>query len=148
MERLNFYKTVTGPSSAPVNYTSMWVNTNNAFMSSDQNGTEVSVGAIIPINTQNGVNYILTGLDGGAMIEMTNGSPNSVSVPLNSSVPFAIGTQILIVQYSTGQTQVVPDPGVTINSSGGKDKTFSQFSAITLVKRGTDEWYLFGDLSA
>jgi hypothetical protein len=40
----------------------------------------------------------------------------------------------------------VAGAGVTLRSAGGLLKTRLQYSGLTLVKRGTDEWYVFGDL--
>jgi hypothetical protein len=37
--------------------------------------------------------------------------------------------------------------GVTLNSTGGKTKTTGQYSVATLIKVGTDEWVLFGDIT-
>jgi hypothetical protein len=71
-----------------------------------------------------------------------------LTIPLNSSVAFATGTQILLAQYGAGQTTVVATSGVTIRSSGGKLKLNVQYSGATLIKIGSDDWYLFGDLSA
>lgn len=41
----------------------------------------------------------------------------------------------------------VAEPGVTLISSGGKLKLSSQYSAATLVKVGSNEWLIIGDLS-
>lgn len=80
-------------------------------------------------------------------IDMNVASANNLTVPLNSSVAFPIGTQIVITQYGAGQTTIVATGGVTIRSAGGKLKLTGQYSAATLVKRATDEWYLFGDIT-
>ena len=80
-------------------------------------------------------------------IEMNVASANNLTVPPNSSVAFPLGTQIVIVQYGAGQTTVVAGAGVTIRSSGAKLKLTGQYSAATLIKRATDEWYLIGDIT-
>ena len=72
-------------------------------------------------------------------------SGNTLTVPPNSGVTFDIGTQIIISQYGTGQTSMVAGTGVTIRSSGGRLKLTGQYSSATLIKRGTNEWWLFGD---
>jgi hypothetical protein len=46
-----------------------------------------------------------------------------------------------------GQTTVVPGSGVTLRSAGGKTKLSVQYSMGRLIKRGTDEWYLSGDIT-
>lgn len=98
------------------------------------------------INTQlNSYSLVLS--DVGKLIEMRSTDPNNLTVPLESSVNFEIGTNIDVYQYSTGQTTIVAEPGVTLISSGGKLKLSSQYSAATLVKVGSDEWLVIGDLS-
>ena len=87
-------------------------------------------------------------LSADKLVEMNVASANNLTVPLNSSVAFPTGTQILLAQYGAGQTTVVATSGVTIRSNGGKLKLNVQYSGATLIKIGTDEWYLFGDIVA
>jgi hypothetical protein len=91
--------------------------------------------------------YTLVLADDGKIVEMNNGSGVTLTVPLNSSVPFPIGTQITILQTGAGQTTVAGAVGVTVNATPGL-KLRAQWSAGVLVKRGTDSWVLIGDLSA
>jgi hypothetical protein len=82
------------------------------------------------------------------LVEMNVGSANNLTVPLNSTTAFPIGTRIDILQTGAGQTTVVATGGVTINSKGGNLKITGQWSAATLIKRATNTWVLFGDLTA
>jgi hypothetical protein len=91
--------------------------------------------------------YTLVLADKGKLVEMNNASANNLTVPLNSSVAFPIGTQINILQTGAGQTTVVYTDGVTINSAAGL-KLRTRWSSASLVKRATDTWVLVGDLSA
>jgi hypothetical protein len=101
----------------------------------------------IQFNNQ-GVNmYTLGAADASKLVEMDVSIGNTVTVPANSSVGFAIGTQIMIVQQGTGQTTIAAAGGVTLRSAGGLLNLASQYSSCTVVKRGTDEWYVFGDLA-
>jgi hypothetical protein len=81
------------------------------------------------------------------IVEMNVGSANNLTVPLNSSVPFPVGTQITILQTGTGQTTIVATVGVTINSTPGL-KLRTQWSSATLIKRAENTWVAIGDLSA
>ena len=92
--------------------------------------------------------YTLVLSDADKLVEMNVGSANNLTVPLNSSVAFSTGTQILLAQYGAGQTTVVATSGVTVRSNGGKLKLNVQYSGATLIKIGTDEWYLFGDIAS
>jgi hypothetical protein len=95
-----------------------------------------------------GTSYTLQLSDNNSVIEMNNASANTITIPLNSSVAFPIGSNIDIVQTGAGQTTITPAEGVTIRSSNSETKLTGQYSGATIYKRGTNEWVLFGDLSA
>jgi hypothetical protein len=90
--------------------------------------------------------YTLVLSDADKLVEMNVGSANNLTVPLNSSVAFPTGTQILLAQYGAGQTTIVATSGVTVRSNGGKLKLNVQYSGATLVKIAENEWYCFGDI--
>jgi hypothetical protein len=84
--------------------------------------------------------------DKDKLIEMNSSSANDLTVPLNSSQAFPIGSQINILQTGTGQTTIVPvSGGVTINATPGL-KLRAQWSSATLIKRAENVWVLAGDL--
>jgi len=85
--------------------------------------------------------------DAGKLLQLNNASANDLRVPANSSVAFPTGTQILIMQYGAGQTTVTTSGGVTLRSSGGKTKLAAQYAMGSLIKIGTDEWVLAGDIT-
>jgi len=93
--------------------------------------------------------YTLVLTDKDKIIEMSTTSPtaNTLTVPLNSSVAFPIGSEIVVFQTGTGQTTIAGASGVTVNATPGL-KLRAQWSAVTLIKRGTDTWIAIGDLSA
>lgn len=87
--------------------------------------------------------------DAGGLIEMNKATAVNLTVPTNASVAIPVNSVIDVAQYGAGQVTFVPADGtVTIRSSGGKLKLTGQYSGATLVKRGTNEWYLFGDIAA
>jgi hypothetical protein len=109
------------------------------------NGTGTIV-TEVKFNTQTS-NYILDPTDASRLVEMNLAGANTLTIPTNLVVPFPIGTQILIAQYGAGQTTVTAAGGVTLRSSGGKTKIAAQYGMATLIKRGTNEWYLAGDIT-
>ena len=78
---------------------------------------------------------------------MNNAATKTFSIPLNSSVAFPIGTEIKVAQYGAGQLRIAALVGATLRSSGGKTKIAAQYGVATLIKRATDEWYLYGDIT-
>jgi len=82
--------------------------------------------------------------DAGKLIETSNSSLTTITIPLNSSVPYPIGTQIQFLQTGIGQINFAGG-GIALNGSPGT-KTRGQWSSATLIKRGTDTWVVIGDL--
>lgn len=85
--------------------------------------------------------------DAGKLLKLNSGSANDLRVPAESSVNFPIGTQILLIQYGAGQTTVTTSGGVTLRSSGGKTKLSAQYAEASLIKIGSNEWALAGDIT-
>ncbi len=83
--------------------------------------------------------------DKDKIVEMNVSSANNLTVPLNSSVAYPIGSVINIVQTGSGQTTVVATSGVTINATPGL-KLRAQWSSASLIKRAENTWVLVGDL--
>lgn len=100
-----------------------------------------------PINVQTGTSYALALTDAGKAVEMNNAAANTVTVPPNSSVAFVVGESILVRQMGAGQTTLVAGSGVTIRNPHGTLKLTKQYAAVSLHKRGTDEWCVEGNLA-
>ena len=72
----------------------------------------------------------------------------SVTVPLNASVAFPIGSTIDLEQTGAGQVAVAAEAGVTINKPAGYTAaTASQFAVVRLRKVALNTWTLFGELA-
>ena len=92
--------------------------------------------------------YTLALSDQGKVIEMTNSSDVAITIPPSGTTNFPTGAQIVVIRNSTGKVSFTPGSGVTLRSDSSKQYIATQYSAATLVKRATDEWYLIGNLSA
>jgi hypothetical protein len=99
----------------------------------------------ISINTRT-ASYTLQLTDRGGMVRMNLASAHTLTVPPNSTVPFPVGTQLVISQSGVGQTTVAPGSGVTINSSAGRMKLAGQYSGATLIQVSANVWTLMGDI--
>jgi len=113
------------------------------FSSKYVTGTQVKN---IAINTQAN-DYTIVLADAFKLVEVNSSSARTITVPLNGVLAFPIGTKVMIAQYGTGQVTIDGQIGVTIRSTGGKTKTATQYSVCTLLKRDTNEWYLYGDIT-
>jgi hypothetical protein len=118
---------------------------NFASMISDEIGTGNVLLSDMATSAQS-ASYTLVLADKAKVVEMSVGSANNLTVPLNASVAFPVGTQIHIVQTGSGQTTVVATGGVTINTATTL-KLRAQWSAATLIKRAENTWVLVGDLA-
>jgi hypothetical protein len=100
----------------------------------------------IPINTQSGTAYTLVLADQGKLVERSNGSAQTLTIPTNASVAFPIGTVIMISQTGAGAL-TINNAGVTVRVEATWTKVLGgQYSMCTIIKRATDEWMLSGDL--
>jgi len=91
--------------------------------------------------------YTLVLADKDKIVEINSSSAHDLTVPPNSSVAYAVGSVINIVQTGSGRTTVVAGAGVTINATPGL-KLRAQWSSASLIKRATDTWVLVGDIVA
>jgi hypothetical protein len=110
-------------------------------------GTTVVASAALTINAQTGTSYTLALTDGNnVVVELSNTSAITLTVPTNAAVPFPIGSQVQILQTNTGQVTVAGAGGVTVNSNPGL-RLRGQWSFVTLVKRAENTWVLVGDVT-
>lgn len=92
--------------------------------------------------------YTLALTDQSKVVEISNGSANTLTIPTNASVPLPVGTYILFIQTGAGQTTIAPADGtVTVNGTPGL-KTRTQWSSATIMKRATNTWIVMGDVVA
>jgi len=120
----------------------------HVFVSEALNAFEAGLNETIPLNAQTGTTYTLVASDAGDLVTLTNAAAITLTVPLNSSVAFATGTQITITQSGAGTVTVAGAVGVTVNSADGDLKLRTQWSAATLIKTATNSWILIGDIKA
>lgn len=94
---------------------------------------------LVGINDQTGTTYTLVLADAGKDVRCTNASAIALTVPLNSSVAFPIGTMIPFSQGGAGAVTATAASGVTVNAANGSATT-AQYDARVLEKVGTDTW--------
>ena len=101
--------------------------------------------------TNDDTSTALTGAltDAGNVVFMNNAAANVFTIPANATVAFAVDTQIDIVMEGAGVTTITADTGVTLNGvSAGSGAISAQYSAVTIIKRATDTWIMFGNHAA
>jgi hypothetical protein len=114
---------------------------------SDGTQTKVGVPSITTID-QKTASYTLSALtERDSIIEISNASATTLTIPLNSSVAYPVGTTIDVIQTGAGQVTIGNAVGVTVNATPGL-KLRTQWSSATLLKRATNTWLVYGDLTA
>lgn len=113
---------------------------------SDGVQTKQGVPSITSINQQTGA-YITVLTDRDKLIEINSASGVTLTIPTNASVAYPVGTSFDILQTGAGQITIAGAGGVTVNATPGL-KLRTQWSSATLMKRATDTWVVYGDLSA
>ena len=150
-------KTLTSPTlNTPTITLATSSSTTDARLSWDSTNKKIKVGngttsldfasSTLVTNAQT-ASYTLVLGDKDKLVEIDNASANNLTIPLNSSVAFPIGTQINILQTGAGTTTLVATGGVTLNATPGLILR-ARWSSVTLIKRGTDTWVAVGDLRA
>ncbi len=96
-----------------------------------------------PTLTSKTDSFTLALVDENCTMQCNKATAMTVTVP-TSSIAFANGSVVTLMQYGAGQVTVAGDTGVTIRSSNGL-KLRTQYSMATLVKISDTEWVLSGD---
>jgi hypothetical protein len=116
-------------------------------------GGTVSASAALAFNAQTGTTYTFVLADAdNKLVTASNAAAQTYSIPTNATTAFPIGTQINLIQIGAGQVtiQAATSGTTTVVSTGATaaaPKCRAQYSAVTLVKRDTDSWYVIGDIA-
>jgi hypothetical protein len=127
-------------------YTSVGIGTSSPAAALDVSGTARATQGM-PIITEAGTAKTLALTDNGGYVRTTSGSAVTITVPLNSSVAFPTGAEIVVFQDGAGLVTFAATGGVTIKSKDSNLSLGGQYSAATLKKVATDTWDLIGDLA-
>jgi hypothetical protein len=116
-------------------------------------GGTTSASAALAFNAQTGTTYTFVLADAdNKLVTASNAAAQTYSIPTNATTAFPIGTQINLIQIGAGQVtvQAATSGTTTVVSTGAtaaSPKCRAQYSAVTLVKRDTDSWYVVGDIA-
>ncbi len=124
------------------------VTASSGVVFSDGTQTKEGVPSRTPI-VQKTASYALSTLTHrDSMIEVSSTNATTITIPLDSTVDYPIGTTIDILQTNTGQVTIAPVSGsVTVNATPGL-KLRTRWSSATLMKRAANTWVVYGDLTA
>lgn len=120
---------------------SISTNTSNIATNTSNISTLTANATIQTINAQTGTTYTLVLTDAGQNVDMSNASANTLTIPLNSSVAFPVGTIISVTQAGAGTTTIAGAGGVTLVKPSADSLSISaQYRTAQLYKTATDTW--------
>ena len=97
-------------------------------------------------NAQTGTSYTFVIGDAFKTVTSSNASAQTITIPPNSSVAFAVGDRIDVVMLGSGTTTVTGGSGVTVNGvSTGSGAISAQYAAVSCLKLATNTWLLMGN---
>ncbi len=91
--------------------------------------------------------YPLVLTDAWTIIEGNTTTTLKVTVPLNASVAYDVGTEIMFASRSSGKVYLEATGGVTIYSLNNYLGILPSGGVARLTKVGTDTWYFDGDIT-
>lgn len=109
-----------------------------------QNSKE-SLLSVMSLNRQTS-DYTMSLTDLGSIIQMDVEESNNLIISSDSNMNFKIGSVVYVTQYGKGQTNIVGNNDIKIQSIYGSTKIKSQFGFVKLVKMESNVWFLTGDI--
>jgi hypothetical protein len=104
--------------------------------------------SLVSVNAQTGTAYTIGTADVGKLVTLGNAAGETITIPANASVAFAIGDQVNFFNLSTGTATFVAGGTAVIRSAGTKLKLADQYAVCTVLKIDTDAWVMVGNVKA
>lgn len=113
----------------------------------DGTQTKVGVPSITEISQKTGAYTLASTAERDTIIEINSSTATTLTIPLDSVIDFPVGSTLDVIQTGTGQVTIAGSVGVTVNATPGL-KLRTQWSSVTLLKRGPNLWLVYGDTAA
>jgi hypothetical protein len=112
------------------------------------NNMNILANSLVSISAQTGTAITAGTADVGKLVTLSNVAAQTVTIPANASVAFAIGDQVNFMNLSTGTATFVAAGTAVIRSAGNKLKLTDQYAVCTVLKIDTDAWVMLGNVKA
>lgn len=99
----------------------------------------------VTITSIGGTSHTIEAANAGALLTFTNASAVTVTAPPHAADPIEVGTVLVVVQWGAGTVTIAAGAGVTLRATDAMVSTRDQFSQLTLMKTGENEWLIGGD---
>lgn len=97
-------------------------------------------GGVVDINNQTD-DYTIVFQDLGRVVEMEKASLVTLTIPTDANMPAAAGVSFDVVQAGEGGVAIAGEVGVTLRGDLGVP---GQWRGVTCLKRGANDWLVFG----
>jgi hypothetical protein len=81
------------------------------------------------------------------VVEMNMSTAGTFTVPLDATLAWPVGASVDIFATGTGAITIAAEAGVTLNATPGLTLR-TRWSSATILKRGANNWVVYGDLKA
>lgn len=112
------------------------------------NNMNILANSLVSVTAQTGTAITAGTADVGKLVTLSNVADQTVTIPANASVAFAIGDQVNFMNLSTGTATFVAGGTAVIRSAGNKLKLADQYAVCTVLKIDTDAWVMLGNVKA
>lgn len=85
--------------------------------------------------------------DAGNTVNANCATACVITIPLNATVPFVARTRTEITWYGVGQPSIIPAGGATLNGGATAFKIAIRYGKCIIVREGTDEWTIDGNIT-
>lgn len=94
----------------------------------------------IPVyNNQTGTSYTFVLADAAKVVSSNNASGVTFTIPPQSSVAWATGTTLTVINYGAGDLTVAGGSGVTVTNASS---TVAQYRGASIIRTASDAWTL------
>ena len=112
------------------------------------NNMNILANSLVSVSAQTGTAITAGTADVGKLVTLSNVAAQTITIPANASVAFAIGDQVNFMNLSTGTATFVAGGTAVIRSAGSKLKLADQYAVCTVLKIDTDAWVMLGNVKA
>ena len=105
----------------------------------------ISTGAVLVEDIHNSNYTFVAGDERAKLHTKTSDTPYNWTIPLNSVVPFQIGSILTIYNGGAGDITIIADGAATLRTMGSSvdgDKTLGENYKASILKVGTDDWVI------
>ncbi|MCB1116787.1 MAG: hypothetical protein KDK71_09990 [Chlamydiia bacterium] len=123
----------------------LWDASGDRWVLSGATAAQVSAASRPAATTQAGTSYTVTSTDEGDLVQFSNSSAVTVTLPADSTEDLPEGFLCHLNQAGTGQLSVVGGSGVTVRYAYSLAAR-SQYSSLSVFKVAANTWLVIGDV--